>query len=440
MREVTKDQISDMLEKDYVGRNQQLNSLIDVINNTPSDSSPSIALNSQWGSGKTVFVKQLHSLNNVRDVSAPNMAKATIATFHERYTTYYFNAWENDYLNDALEALLLNIIDDMDKDTKGLQVSAAEKALKIFNPSEFIKQKTDGLIDIERFSSPDDLIKEASEISDRKKKIKKILENYTEYKGKRLVFIVDELDRCKPSFAINLLEALKHYFTDNNIVFVFSVDSIQLSHTVKKYYGNDFDGAAYLDRFFDFTMTLQKPDRDKYVREYLRTSNSRYFIGNTPSYMADHFSLTLRETEHYIKSLEFVEGYMNDAGVNSGKNQLVSLFGQLTFIPLALALKVKNYQDFSLLVDGKGGDIITKLLNESKDIQNAIRWDLDGINKDRSVEELIDIVLDCYNRLFLTSSSRDDYHSTRISERVLSAVNIISQGTTIKQLESEAEK
>ncbi len=71
-------------------------------------------------------------------------------------------------------------------------------------------------------------------------------------RGNRLVIFIDELDRCKPTYAIKLLEQIKHYMMDDRITFVFSVNLEQLQHTIKCYYGADFDASRYLDRFFDF--------------------------------------------------------------------------------------------------------------------------------------------------------------------------------------------
>ena len=61
-----------------------------------------------------------------------------------------------------------------------------------------------------------------------------------------MLFFIDELDRCKPSFAVHLLEQLKHYISDERITFVFSVNLEQLQHTIKHYYGINFDSGRYL--------------------------------------------------------------------------------------------------------------------------------------------------------------------------------------------------
>ena len=76
--------------------------------------------------------------------------------------------------------------------------------------------------------------------------------------AKPLVIIVDELDRCKPTFAIEFLEKLKHIFDVDNLVFVTFINHNELSNAVKGMYGESFDGKKYLDKFFNLKLTFPK--------------------------------------------------------------------------------------------------------------------------------------------------------------------------------------
>ncbi|QDE47832.1 hypothetical protein EIN43_17235 [Enterobacter hormaechei] len=60
---------------------------------------------------------------------------------------------------------------------------------------------------------------------------------------------IDELDRCRPNYAIDMLETIKHLFDINNVVFVIATDKEQLSHSICSVYGSGFDATRYLDRF-----------------------------------------------------------------------------------------------------------------------------------------------------------------------------------------------
>lgn len=57
----------------------------------------------------------------------------------------------------------------------------------------------------------------------------------------RIIIFIDELDRCKPSYAVRLLEQIKHYMCDERITFILAVNTAQLQHTIRHFYGSEFD-------------------------------------------------------------------------------------------------------------------------------------------------------------------------------------------------------
>lgn len=77
-----------------------------------------------------------------------------------------------------------------------------------------------------------------------------------------LFVFIDEIDRCRPDFAIKLLEEIKYIFSVKGVVFVLSVNLEQLSWPISGAYGGGFDGHAYLQRFFDLQFLLPEPSSD----------------------------------------------------------------------------------------------------------------------------------------------------------------------------------
>lgn len=85
------------------------------------------------------------------------------------------------------------------------------------------------------------------------------------------VFVfVDELDRCRPSYAISLLEEIKHIFGLSKVCFVVSTNVAQLSHSVRAVYGQGFDAEHYLKRFFDQAYAIPAPDYRRHVALLLK--------------------------------------------------------------------------------------------------------------------------------------------------------------------------
>ena len=114
----------------------------------------------------------------------------------------------------------------------------------------------------------------------------------SEANGNRpLMVMIDELDRCRPSYAVELLEVAKHLFSVDRIVFVLAVNCDQLAHSVKALYGNDFDADGYLRRFFDVDFKLPAPERRAFIHAQLQaTGIYDYFdqVAEPESYYSQH--------------------------------------------------------------------------------------------------------------------------------------------------------
>ena len=82
--------------------------------------------------------------------------------------------------------------------------------------------------------------------------------------------MIDELDRCRPSYAVELLEIAKHLFSVDRIVFVLAVNRSELVHSIKALYGSEFDAQGYLGRFFDVDIRLPEPEREEFLEALLR--------------------------------------------------------------------------------------------------------------------------------------------------------------------------
>lgn len=92
--------------------------------------------------------------------------------------------------------------------------------------------------------------------------------------SKPLVFIIDELDRCRPNYAVEVLEQMKHFFAVPGIVFVLSIDKNHLASSVKGYYGSEnINTDEYLRRFIDLEYSIPEPEEGayyKYLYEYFK--------------------------------------------------------------------------------------------------------------------------------------------------------------------------
>lgn len=227
-----------------------------------------IALNGEWGTGKTTFVRMLFQLLK-RDHGHP----------------LYFNAWENDYISDPLIALLSelkelapqsnkwdNVVANGGKILTSIITSAAKTLAKnkLGIDSEVV---TSGIDEVGKLLKDDidEFSKQKTTFAEFRKALQcYITENTTA--DVPVVFFVDELDRCNPHFSVLVLERIKHLFDIPNIIFVLSVNKKQLGYAIQGYYGNgNIDADNYLRRFIDIEYSLPRPDSDKFCQYLFNT-------------------------------------------------------------------------------------------------------------------------------------------------------------------------
>ncbi|WP_210160437.1 KAP family P-loop NTPase fold protein [Rhodomicrobium vannielii] len=176
----------------------------------------------------------------------------------------------------------------------GLNIVVQENVAEGFK--EALKAEGDKLIDtfsnsIAEFRNSKDAIESFKE------KLGTLFENGVPEKLP-LIILVDELDRCRPTYAVQLLERVKHLFDMPNVAFVLATNTHQLSHSVNAVYGSSFDGSGYLHRFFDSTYTFSLPKLDKLVQEIAVRECINYNKMEAPASQEEAFIISAFEHFH----------------------------------------------------------------------------------------------------------------------------------------------
>jgi hypothetical protein len=254
-----------------LGRQKYSNILTNIINSYPYGFV--LALNNKWGAGKTTFVKMWE-----KDLK------------NNKFQTLYFNAWENDFENNPLTALMgelktlttvdtgpsfKKILKNASTLTKHIAPIIAKAIADRYIDTEGVKEAivgvTNGLADIFE-NEVNEYEKKKKSISDFRKNLSEFIQNTNE--GLPLIFIIDELDRCRPDYAVSILEQIKHFFSVQNIVFILSIDKEQLGNAIKGVYGSDnIDAEEYLRRFIDIEYSIPEPEPGvfyKYLYDYFQ--------------------------------------------------------------------------------------------------------------------------------------------------------------------------
>jgi predicted KAP-like P-loop ATPase len=260
-----------------------------------------LALDARWGEGKTWFVR--HWAKHLYDT---------------KHNVIYLDAFANDYLDDPFLVIASEIASKLDKTADKNLVYRFKKAAAVMQQglltiapsliasmiscaitggiipfikidSDAIKEKIDEAIDnvTENIGEKvTEAIQNKIDSYDEEKKsllaFKSTLSELADSLDKPLVFIIDELDRCRPDFALRLIERIKHFFDIPKIVFVLVMNKPQLLQSVKSFYGYDLEmNGDYLEKFVDFTIHL-KTDFETYNYENI-IKNQLFRIGELES-------------------------------------------------------------------------------------------------------------------------------------------------------------
>lgn len=219
-----------------------------------------LALDDKWGSGKTFFLKRWVAAH-----TAENNGTAT---------TIYFDAFENDYLTDPLVSLITAVsarLPDEQAATvrkwKYVAAKLAKPALGIalsvatFGAKQYLDELGDVIADAASAEAKDGAQDLWDIEKDRKKALhdfRNLLSELTQKSAAPIVIVVDELDRCRPDYALTVLEVIKHFFSVPKVHFILGINGTALENSVKARYGANIDAERYLRKFINVSFSLPR--------------------------------------------------------------------------------------------------------------------------------------------------------------------------------------
>lgn len=328
-----------------------------------------ISLDAKWGAGKTFFVRQIEeTLKYLRaqtmeteekplnDLDSYEYLKDSIAVKQtivgHIYLPVYYNAWMYDDHNDPLMSLLLVMtkqcggLYNTKINTKSLSerlvavASSLPISSKNINPATLIKDIQEGKMDILSAVKTEEDIKDC---------VRDVFNDIIVERTEKLVVFIDELDRCKPSFAIEMLERIKHYFDDERIIFVVSLNKEQLIHTISNYYGSEFDATRYLNRFFD--VSINSPELDSFHMQKTKCFNSsNYWLTMIADELSDYYKFSLRDKLIYKSRIASVDKDYVEPSYSDG------LFMSLC-VAIIILLDMINVEEKQRVLEGKSNFI-----------------------------------------------------------------------------------
>ncbi|MDK9556076.1 P-loop NTPase fold protein [Marinobacter sp. M216] len=353
-------------------------------------------INSSWGFGKTFFLDRWK-----RDLE------------DQSYLVLEYNAWENDYSKDPLMSFLYEIssqlsrrLDECAKTSKDAQVVKNANASLTANKelTEFLKsnglQLMRSLISVSTGmkvpeginlgTSPYEAEQKRKEaVEEFKKKLSNVIGTIKQHEGAGneyfkapLYVFIDELDRCRPNFTIELIEVVKHICNVDHIFFIFATDGEQLQASLRGMYGPGFDAEVYFNRIFSREVHLSLPNNHRFAkaleREYemfdsednlgslifasypeVQSGIEKFYVDF--QWVSDAFNLDLRSQHQLAATFDTLmktRAYENEQTFTVGALVLILLWQrkkQLFKDLVSSPLKTQSKNELSKLFRGLGG-------------------------------------------------------------------------------------
>jgi hypothetical protein len=250
-----------------------------------------VAVDGDWGTGKSFFLRAWSGAHEKE--------------FEGNSLIIYYDAFAKDFLQDPLVGLTIELASRFeesfvsDSRVKQLQNSVAKLARPALRVA--LAAGTSGVSELlgGAFGAASQAVGEISDDQLQKAWMAEVgrheavddfrerLAELTKANGenRNLIFIVDELDRCRPDYAIELLETIKHFFNIPNVHFVLGVNLRELEEMVRTKYGHRSDTKGYLSKFITLTVSLDKSESDRSGR--IIDTGTRYLEAQAEKMEAD---------------------------------------------------------------------------------------------------------------------------------------------------------
>lgn len=373
---------------DELGRKELASSLTSLI--ADADGPLVMSINGRWGTGKTTFIKMWDQM--LRNEGAVKSLR--------------FNAWENDFVSDPtvvfVEEMTTAIKEDDDFSTDLIDLEGIRKAGK-----EIIRRGIPLLLSLTAGSKPAEEAEEIFEayrnekhqLKQFREKIAEVADRVQSTTDSPLLIFIDELDRCRPDFAVELLERIKHLFDVPGIVFILAIDPEQLESSIRSLYGSDMDAPGYLRRFIDLRLQLPRPEGGNYL-QYLYTQNgTKGVLGDNRAASlamgmcetcAEAFELSLRDKEQYMLRLDLTFRQLKeDPGLPSGFLWSV--------VPLLIALRMERRGLYADMTQGRNTEEVVQEVRQFGQSQVGLMMPGEAMAGSYSPENFLEAVVRAFS-------------------------------------------
>lgn len=417
---------SEPFKNDFTGELQKISKAFTGIIEVESKRKPLvISIDAPWGVGKTTFIdmwgEQLRQDNKL---------------------AIKFDAWKCDHSDYALLAIIAELTQQLEelkpakkyvKEIKKNGISLCKAfipatsrlALNFIMAHLKLEKAAKEFVEELRVSVAEQVSAEIEEYQNKAKSLMDFKDSLAEACKKNTLFLfVDELDRCKPTFAISIIEIIKHFFDIENLCCIISTNIQAFSKSINKVYGyNPNEAKRYLERFIDIPIKLPEPKEEQFIDHLIK--NRPFKDGDDPSNGIHKFNpelisaikkccskMALRVIEKYFRDIQiFID--KNDSLSDSKKIPLV-YYGPIAF--LIAKKRINSKKDLEYITTELNKDLTFKWA------YNFLELSKQELSLVKKIEELDSELTNRYERRPSTTESND---AIQVLENIKKNINNI---------------
>ncbi len=308
-----------------------------------------LAVKGGYGTGKTSFLKHLQA-----DLEENNM------------TTIWFDAWQSDHIQDPFAALMASFDNQIlekhfkTSETRRNILNTAKKyglgfgkfALKAGGKILAGSQATEELVQLLQEDKADEdtlvstvldegVVSLTQHFAEKFFNYKEFQRGFDEFKTQltsiaeamkdkskqqKIVIFVDELDRCRPDYAIEVLEVIKHFFDAERVVFILSICEEAMKGAVSSVYHADVDYISYMNKFINSSFSLPKIPTESYWK-YMQKQESQFqqlpeMIHQYLPVLMEGYNVSLRDQDRIFSALCFINQFLQGEDLGSTHKEL----------------------------------------------------------------------------------------------------------------------
>lgn len=263
-------------EEDKIGRQDIVDKISSLVDNLQKDEHFCLALDGEWGSGKSYVMDMLREKFAV----------------HPEYIVINYDAWKNNFYSDPLIAILYCVLDSIKEYVEFSELkiklkqgtiktlkswgkkalSAMEKAGGKYTVLACIIEAISNVISASGKLSNNELLAGYKSYQSLIEEVKNQLNNLASteiYNDKptKLIIMVDEIDRCLPNEQLIILERIHHLFDVKNCAIIVAMNKRQIIKVFDTRYGSG--GKEYLRKFFKYNYHIEANSHLYFINAFI---------------------------------------------------------------------------------------------------------------------------------------------------------------------------